>query len=309
MLHPQDRLRVFCVAAEASSFREAAAKLGMSPQGVTRAIQALEDHYGELLFHRTTRRIRITEFGADLAPRVRASLAQMEEVFTPPAHRAEAELSGRVRLTAPRSLGRLQVLPALIQASCQHPGLVIDIRLSDELADVVDGQIDVGVRMGFFNDNRFVVRRVGAVGFGVYASPDLIQRCGTPNDVAELSHLPTTALVDSNTGRPWDWFFSQERALLPSPHAFMTDDPEAECAAVLAGIAFGQLPDYLAVTHEKAGRLVRVLTADEPPPWDVYVYRPQRGPVSARVRLVFDAIASLWARSSQSTHGTDCAAT
>jgi len=292
MLHPQDRLRVFCVAAEANSFREVATKLGMSPQGVTRAIRELEEHFGELLFHRTTRRIRITEFGVELAPRARASLAQMDEVFRPPADRAQAELSGRVRLTAPRSLGRLLVLPVLTQVALEHPGIVIDIRLSDELADVVDGQIDVGVRMGFFSDNRFVVRRAGAVGFGVYGSPALIQRCGTPQQVVDLNPLPTTALVDSNTGRPWDWFFSNERSVLPAPSAFITDDPEAECAAVLSGVAFGQLPDYLAAPHAHAGHLVRVLATDEAPPWDVYVYRPQRGPVSPRVRLVFDAILS-----------------
>ena len=66
------------------------------------------------------------------------------------------------------------MLPALNEVARLHPGIVIDIRLSDELADVVDGQIDVGVRMGLFKDNRFVVRKVGSVGFGVYGSQNLI---------------------------------------------------------------------------------------------------------------------------------------
>lgn len=290
MLNPQDRLKIFCVAAEADSFREAATLLGMSPQGVTRAIQELEAHYGELLFHRTTRRVNITEFGAELAPRVRASLEQMEAVLSPASPQAPAELVGRVRITAPRSLGRLQVLPALNEVARLHPGIVIDIRLSDELADVVDGQIDVGVRMGLFKDNRFVVRKVGSVGFGVYGSQDLIKRCGTPQQISDLSALPTTGLIDHSTGRPWSWFFSKERRMLPEPFAFVTDDPEAECDAVMSGVAFGQLPDYLAERHVNSKRLVRVLEADACAPWDIYVYRPQRGPVPKRVRLVFDAI-------------------
>ena len=292
MLHSQDRLRIFCVAAEADSFRDAAARLGMSPQGVTRAVQELEAHFGELLFHRTTRSVHITDFGAELAPRVRACLAQMDAVLAPASPQAASELVGRVRVTAPRSLGRLRVLPALNEVARLHPGIVIDIRLSDELADVVDGQIDVGVRMGLFKDNRFVVRRVGAVGFGVYGSRALIKRYGTPQRVADLAALPTTGLIDHSTGRPWHWFFSKERRVLPEPFAFVTDDPEAECDAVLSGVAFGQLPDYLAQHHAQAGRLVQVLEAESPPPWDVYVYRPQRGPVPKRVRLVFDAIAN-----------------
>ena len=292
MLHSQDRLRIFCVAAEADSFRDAAARLGIPPQGVTRAVQELEAHYGELLFHRTTRSVHITDFGAELAPRVRACLAQMDAVLAPASPQAASELVGRVRVTAPRSLGRLRVLPALNEVARLHPGIVIDIRLSDELADVVDGQIDVGVRMGLFKDNRFVVRRVGAVGFGVYGSRALIKRYGTPQRVAELASLPTTGLIDHSTGRPWHWFFSRERRILPEPFAFVTDDPEAECDAVLSGVAFGQLPDYLAQHHAQAKRLVQVLEAESPPPWDVYVYRPQRGPVPKRVRLVFDAIAN-----------------
>ena len=290
MLKLQDRLKIFCVAAEADSFREAAMLLGMSPQGVTRAIQELEAHYGELLFHRTTRRVNITEFGAELAPRVRASLEQMEAVLAPASPQAPAELVGRVRITAPRSLGRLRVLPALNEVARLHPGIVIDIRLSDELADVVDGQIDVGVRMGLFKDNRFVVRKVGSVGFGVYGSQDLIKRCGTPQQISDLSALPTTGLIDHSTGRPWSWFFSKERRMLPEPFAFVTDDPEAECDAVLSGVAYGQLPDYLAEQHVNSKSLVRVLEADACAPWDIYVYRPQRGPVPKRVRLVFDAI-------------------
>lgn len=286
----QDRLKIFCVAAETESFRTAAARLGLSPQGVTRAIRELEAHYGELLFHRTTRRVQITHFGAELAPRARACLAHLDSVLAPVSPESNAELVGRVRVTAPRSLGRLRVLPALNAVARQHPGIVIDIRLSDELADVVDGQIDIGVRMGFFKDNRFVVRKVGSVGFGVYGSRALIKRYGTPERVADLAEVPTTGLIDHSTGRPWHWFFSKDRRVLPEPFAFVTDDPEAECDAVLSGVAFGQLPDYLARRHAEARRLVCVLQSDAPPPWDVYVYRPQRGPVPKRVRLVFDAI-------------------
>ena len=302
MLHFHDRLRVFCMAAEAESFRDAATRLGMSPQGVTRAIQELEAHYGELLFHRTTRSVHITDFGAQLAPRARACLDQLEAVLAPASPLASAGLAGRVRVTAPRSLGRLRVLPALNDIARLHPGIVIDLRLSDELADVVDGQIDVGVRMGLFQDNRFVVRKVGSVGFGVYGSKSLIKRCGRPERITDLSALPTTGLIDHSIGRPWHWFFSKDRRVLPEPFAFVTDDPEAECDAVLSGLAFGQLPDYLAAPHVKAKRLVSVLDGDAPAPWDVYVYRPQRGPVPTRVRLVFDAIAEALKTCSKDIH-------
>ena len=71
MLNRLEMLRIFCTAAESRNFKEAATRLGVSPQAVTRAVKELEDHVGELLFHRNTRHNRITEFGEQLAARAR----------------------------------------------------------------------------------------------------------------------------------------------------------------------------------------------------------------------------------------------
>lgn len=282
-------LRAFCAAAESGSFREAAARLAVSPQAITRAVKELERHYGEPLFHRNTRQVRITEFGAALAGRARAGLDGIDLVLRPPAAVAEGEIAGRVRVTAPRGLGR-RIVPAVAALGRAHPGLDFDLRLSNELADVVDTQIDVGVRIGFFRDNQFVVRRAGRVGFAVVASPALLARTGPPADAAALDDLPTTALLDRSTNRPWPWYFAGERQWSAARNRLVTDDPDAECDAVLAGVGYGQLPDFMAARHLRAGRLVEVLAADAPSPWEVYVYRPQRGPVPARVRLAFEAI-------------------
>lgn len=74
MLNRMEMVRIFCTAAEAGSFREAATRLGISPQGVTRAIQALETELGESLFHRNTRQVSITAFGQDYAKDARSAL-------------------------------------------------------------------------------------------------------------------------------------------------------------------------------------------------------------------------------------------
>jgi DNA-binding transcriptional LysR family regulator len=58
----------------------------------------------------------------------------------------------------------------------------------------------------------------------------------------------------------------------------------------MAGLGFGQLPGFVADQHIASGRLVPVLHKQQPEPWDIYVYRPQRGPVPARIRLVFDQL-------------------
>lgn len=283
-------LRIFQVAAESSSFRDAAVRLGASPQGVTRAIQLLEKHYGEVLFHRNTRQMRITAFGARLLERVQPALAQFEDVWRPPGAGRHAALSGTVRVTAPHSLGPRAVLPAMERVAAQHPGIVLDVRLSDRISDAVEERIDVGIRVGFMRDSRYVARRAASMRLHVVASPALVARVGAPRRTDELAGLPVTASVDINTGRPWPWYFRAGRQWVPTSPAFIADNADMEMAAALTGVAFAQLADYMAAPHIASGRLVRVLQEEEPAAWGLYVYRPQRGPVPARIRAVFDEL-------------------
>jgi DNA-binding transcriptional LysR family regulator len=100
--------------------------------------------------------------------------------------------------------------------------------------------------------------------------------------------MPHIGLIDQNTGKVWPWSFAHEPDCLPTAPTLITDDSEAELEAVLAGIGYGQLPDFLCAKYIRTGQLVSVMQDQSPEPWGVYVYRPQRGPVAERVRLVFD---------------------
>ncbi len=283
-------IRIFSVAAESSNFREAAQRLGISPQGVTRAVKALEQHFGEVLFHRNTRRVKITDFGEQLAIRAKATLNGVEQLFSTDHHRPDVEAPLRVRITMPRSLGRLCVLPELWTTAMANPGIVLDIRLSDEITDVIDEQIDIGVRVGFMRDNRFVARQVSRMSFVVVATPGLAARFNHLLSPDDLPNIPVTGFLDKKTGRPWPWYLAEGKQFIPRQPVLITDDPETERDAVLAGLAFAQMPRFLVAPYLARGELVTVLDAHAPPAWGIYVYRPQRGPVAPRIRLVFDEL-------------------
>jgi DNA-binding transcriptional LysR family regulator len=290
VLNRLEMLRLFCAAAEANSFKEAANRLGTSPQAITRAVKELEGVVRELLFHRNTRGIRITEFGARFAVHARETLAQVDHLFHRTDQLPDAELAGAVRITAQSTIGRRYLLKALLPLAKQHPGIKLELSLTDLVADVVDEKIDIGVRLGPLRDSLFVARPVAKISFVVVAAPELVAAAGRPATLPDLSSLPTIALMDRNTGRIWPWYFADHQQITPAAPVLVTDDQEAECDAVLAGIGYGQLPAFMALPHIQSGRLVPVLEECQPDPWDLYVYRPQRGPVPARIRLVFDHI-------------------
>jgi DNA-binding transcriptional LysR family regulator len=288
-----EALRLFCAAAESASFREAATRSAVSPQVITRVIKDLEADMGEPLFHRSTRGVRLTQFGEDLARRSAEAVSGVDGLFPPRGAADVGYVSGPVRVAAPSALGRRIVVPGLVGLRQSHPELRIDLRLSEVVADVVDGQIDVGVRIGPMRDSRFVARAVSPAHLFFVGAPGLVARMGSPDSSEALLRMPLTALVDRNSGRLWPWMFRGGAAIVPARPAFVTDDPEAECDAAVSGLGFSQLPGHLALPQLRAGRLVRILDALCPEPSTMYVYRPHQSPVPARVRVVFDALCTL----------------
>ncbi len=286
MLNRMEMVRIFCAAAESASFRETASRLGISPQGVTRAIQALEAELGEPLFHRNTRHVQITAFGEGYAQQARLALEQFDSLFR--ANRAESTFSGRIGITAPQAIGRRYLVPFLQPLISAHPALQFDLRLEDQMTDAVESQIDIGIRVGLIKDRRYVARSLAPVPLCVVASPALIDAVGVPGSLNDLDNYPLSALIDRKNGRPWPWLFADGHSFTPKWPSIICDDAETELNALLSGVGFGQIPLYLAQPYLQAGQLRAVLLSCSPPPWELFIYRPQQGPVSHRVRLVFD---------------------
>lgn len=200
------------------------------------------------------------------------------------------ELSGTVTLTTPTLTGRDYLYPLLRDFKKKYPQIQIDIRSSNSFSHLVDEQIDIGIRVGRIKNNGFIVKKVNEVRFFIVATPDVLEQYGTPKNIYDLKRLPAVESIDSNSGKGWAWMFANDVEFHPENVVFRTDDPEIEYLAVLDGLGFGQLSDWIAKEDIKQNKLICILNESEPKPWDVYVYRPQRGPVPARVRLLYDEI-------------------
>jgi DNA-binding transcriptional LysR family regulator len=298
MQNQLEMLRIFKVVAESANFKIASIKLGVSPQSITRAIKELEVLLGEPLFYRSTRNTTITEFGKEMAQKCEGVINQIDALFQLNRNPNPQRIEGLVKVTMPNSLGQRYLLPALTEFLKEHPNIQFDLRFSNLIDNVVADQMDIGVRVGFFSNNRNVARRVNEMKFHIVATPELIAKTGAPKQVSDLCQMPYTGLIDLNTGRMWPWTFANAPDCLPTNPAFITDDPEAELAAVLAGIGYGQLGDFLCEKYILSGQLVSVLPEQSPTPWGIYVYRPQRGPVAERVRVVFDYLVEVLSHNS-----------
>jgi DNA-binding transcriptional LysR family regulator len=287
MFNRLDYLKIYCVAAQHRSFRDAATKLNVSPQVITRCIKELEAELGEILFVRSTRNIKITTFGEQFYQKAQAALAVMDEAF---GHATYNNLS--VKITAPPSYAKPFLLPILKKIADEHPEIRFDLRLSNQIADVVEEIIDIGIRVGRpITDHRFIARAVSKVNHVVVATPEMIAKHGHPTTLEALKLLPMTTLFDTTRNQVWEWFFKDNVTITPENPVLITDDVDAEFEAILQGIGFGQVSISVAAPYIEKGLLVPVLREfDLLDEWDVYIYRPQSGPVPPRVRIVFDAL-------------------
>jgi len=290
MLNRIDLLRTFLAAYETMNFREAAIRLSVSPQVVTRAVKELETELGELLFHRNTRSVQPSDFCERFAAQARQAVQGVDALFATAIPLKNERVEGMVRIAAPPMQGRRFVMPILDRLARRHPGLCFDLRLSEQVIDAVAQRVDVGVRAGRLRDSRFVARSVSAVSLHIVAAPALLERIGPLASAADLDILPTTRLIDRNTGRPWPWTLNRDRQILPARPAFVTDDSQAECDAVLAGMGIGQMAGVLVADHLRSGALKEVLPETAPKPSPLSVYRVQRQPVPARIRLTYEAL-------------------
>ncbi len=175
-------LKVAC----AGSLSGAARELGLTPSAVSRIVARIEARLGVRLMVRTTRQLRLTEEGEAYARAARRILADIDETEAALADRANPR--GRIRVSASMAHGRLVIVPLLGEFVARYPDIEVEMELSDEIADVLGGRVDVAIRFGPLADSPLTARRLGETGRNVIASPAYLARHGTPRVPADLAN-------------------------------------------------------------------------------------------------------------------------
>jgi DNA-binding transcriptional LysR family regulator len=254
-------LFAFARAASLGSYTAAARAMGISPSAISKSVQRLERDLGIPLFTRTTRSLTLTEEGRNLhdrALRLLRDVAEIEQV----AKAARAEPSGTLRIAASLPIGLHVIVPLLPRFRERHPQVTIDLRLSDQLVDIVEEGIDLAVRIGDLADSRLMSRRLAPHSLCCYASPAYLARRAPPAHPDELIDHETVNLRYQSTGQTFRWPFrmgAKEVELAPAS-GIVVDASEAVIAAIAAGGGIGVGASFMAAPWVARGALVPVLS-------------------------------------------------
>jgi DNA-binding transcriptional LysR family regulator len=274
-----DGLDAFLAVVARGGFTAAARAAGVAPSVISRRVAALEARMGVALLARSTRRVGLTDAGRELAARaagpLQALLDAADEVRA-----AESALSGLVRVSMPGALGRRRVAPLLFAFAAQHPGVSLDLRVSDAAVDLVAEGVDLAVRVGAPREPGFTVRTLGRSPQVFAATPAYL--AGRP-PLRSLADLGGHRLLLRREGG---------RVLGPAlPSALVCDDVETVARAAAAGLGLAMVPAWLAEDFPA----LMVLDAPSPvPPAVVVAVLPGGRRPPRRVRAVLDALVAGW---------------
>jgi DNA-binding transcriptional LysR family regulator len=294
---------MFAKVVEAGSFGRAAADLGVSNGTVSKAVSRLEARIGARLFHRTSRKLALTEAGLTARDDAALILAHGEAAEAR-ATSASSEPRGRVRLAAPMTFGVLHVAPLLPEFLGKHPAVSVDLHLSDAVVDLVGGGFDLGLRIAALADSSLKARRLCDVHRSLLAAPAYLDQHGRPNHPEDLTRHACLGYAYLPTQDRWRFTNgSGEEAAITPLGPMRVNNAEALVPALRAGLGLALQPDFIVWDDLEAGRLERVLADWSPPPISLHLVLPPGEPRPTRVTALTAFLAQRlsaapWARRS-----------
>ena len=288
-------LEVFAKVAAAGSLSAAGRAIGLSQTMVTKHLAALETRLGAKLFHRTTRRLSLTDAGRSYLESCERILAEIEAAEAAVAA-DRLEPRGLLRLNVPLVFGVRQIAPRLVEFARLHPHVTVELGLNDRQVDLAEEGWDLAIRIGNLRDSSLVARRLAPCRMALCASPAYLAAHGTPRTAADLAQHNCLGYTLAQAGAD-RWMMGRRSEInVPISGNLRANNGDALLAAAIAGQGIVQQPTFIVADALRARELVR-LVLDHPPTEQLAVhaiYLPDRHP-PAKVRAFIDFLAGQFA--------------
>lgn len=273
-----NHLATFAALAETGSFAGAARRLGLPSSTVSEHIAALERNLGLQLVVRTTRASRLTEAGrhvaqgaARIVEAVDETMARVDSVVGHP--------EGRLRISLPFAFAAGLVGPAVGRFAALYPGIRLEMRVSNEVDDLISGGFDLAVRIGPLRDSSLVRRSLGTEAQDLVASTGYLNENGRPERLSDLAqhamvgYRPEQTLALTGPNGPEQVSFVSRVS---------ANDPKTVLSVIRSGAGIGIVPRFLSAPGLANGRLEIVLADYRPAAAEISIVH--YGPAAANPR-------------------------
>lgn len=280
-------MKVYCSVVENDSLADAARKMNVSPSVVSKHLSALEDHLGVRLLNRTTRRISITEEGTAYYERCKQIITDVAEaeIEVSSAHTAPR---GLLKITAPVTFAHRHLTPHLPKFLDMFPEVEVQVQVNDRVVDLVDEGIDLAIRISQLKDSSLIARRLAPNRRYIAATPEYLERNGTPKSVDDLKDHRLITWPPGNPLNDWHFLIDGVDRIIKVKGAIAVNEGDAILTTLLAGGGLGMTQEFLAGPFVKEKKLVplleEIVREDNP----IYAVYPSSRHLSPKVRAFVD---------------------
>lgn len=290
MRTPVDKLNamaIFVRVVERGSFSAVAREMQTSQPTISKVLKALETGLGGKLIARSTRQLSLTDEGQRYYNECRQILAAVdaaEHSF----QSGKERIAGHLRIGSSVSFGRLQIAPRLAQFLERHPGIEIDLQLSDQNQDLISEGLDVTFRIGELNDSGLIARHIGTTHRATVATPAYLKKHGQPHTPAELGGHNCLQFNMLNSQNLWIFEKNNQRHEVRIKGNAQSNNSEAIREMVLGGLGIALSPVWLFSEDLKAGRVTAILQDYTAQSLPMHAVSPANRRQSARVKAFVD---------------------
>jgi DNA-binding transcriptional LysR family regulator len=281
-------MEVFVRVVELGGFSAAARAYRMTPSAISKLVSRMERRLGSRLVNRSTRKLQLTPEGCSFYERSVRLLADLDD-----AERAVAsaeEPRGRMRVHVNVPVGRHFLLPLVPQFLALHPGITLDIVLTDEVVDLLEQRTDVAIRSGPLRSSRLVARKLGETRMMVVASPAYLEKHGVPRKPRELESHNRIGFGYPRTVEGWPFVVGHSPISIAPLGNAQVSDGEGVRQLALGGVGLARLAAFQVRADIAAGRLRSVLEDHNAGDSEEVhaVYLGHAGQLPARIRALLD---------------------
>ncbi len=278
-------MRIFARVAAVQNLSSVGAELGLTPGTISKRLQALEEELSVRLFDRTTRSIRITEEGATFLGHVERILCELSM--------ARAAVSanvnnpkGKLRISAPATLGRNVIAPAISRFASDFPAIDIHIDLTDRIVNLQEEGYDVVIRTGSLESSTLKAKRLADDPQILVAAPTYLEKHEPPVTPTDLSHHACLVLGETQV---WTFHRNNEETPVRVAGRLRSDNGELLRYAALDGHGIVRLSRLRVLGDIERGLLRQVLpdyeTASNSAVWALYPSTPH---ILPKLRVFLD---------------------
>jgi len=283
-------MAMFVRIVEAGSITKAAEQLNIAKSAVSRRLKELETRLGSQLISRTTRQSNLTQAGEQYYYRVTNILNEVD-ALNEASSGAPTRIEGTLKMTSPLSFGLLHLKDVIDEYANQHPNLNFELDFSDRHTDLVEEGFELAIRIGEMQDSSYQARRLSLIRHTLCASPEYLERMGTPKTVEDLvdHEFLQYSLSKSNTIELTDEQGKKHQVEINSKIKINNGDFLHDMAVKGHGITF--LPTFITYQTVANGDLVPILQQYQLPTLNAYAVYPKNRFLSQRCRYFIDFIA------------------